>query len=327
MRTIRPLGLALCVALVLSASPASAAASPDALAFVPADATTVGFVRIADLRSNPFQLRVLEETDKWSADGEGARFLEEAGLNPREDVDAVIACTSSQEGTKGQTLVLFEGRFDPARLAAAAGKRGATRQTAAGVEYYRLREKAEKPEGHGPGAVVFFDRHLVLAGNEPAVIAALSNWAAGTSGFSAGKGLGEQLRRVDPAASAWVLVDVNKWRRSAASVQAAGPSATVVSALRSVSTLELEARVDGDALAVKATGLSQDEETRELIEDALRGALAAWRMAAQEKAPDLVSAIRQFKVARDEEGVTISGTLPGELIRTLQASKHSHSGQ
>jgi len=120
---------------------------------------------------------------------------------------------------------------------------------------------------------------------------------------------------------------VNKWRPSAASTQGAGPPATVVSALRSVSTLELEARVDGDSLAVKATGLSQDEETRGLIEDALRGALAAWRMAAQEKAPQLVSTIRQFKVARDEEGVTISGTLPGELIRTLSASKRSQSGQ
>ncbi len=311
--------------LALLAAPA-AAASGGALSLVPENATTVGFVRVVDLRSNPFQLRVFEEADKLSSDGEGARFLAEAGLNLREDVDSVLACTTASDEGRGRSLVLFEGRFDPARLAAAVVKRGAARHSVTGGEYFLLKD--ESHGSHGPGAVAFVSSHLVVAGSEPAVIAALSERAAGGTGFSSGKGLGRELHRVDPAATAWVLVDVEKSRRAAASIRGGdGPAAGVVSALRSVSLIAMEATVESDALAVKATGLSSDEETRGLLEDALRGVTAAWRLAAQEKSPQLVAVIRKFQVSRDDEGVTISGKLPGDLIRSLSAEARAHRGK
>ncbi|MGE5276406.1 MAG: hypothetical protein ACM3SU_05385 [Acidobacteriota bacterium] len=308
--------------LALLAAPA-AAASGGALSLVPENATTVGFVRVADLRSNPFQLRVFEEADKLSSDGEGGRFLAEAGLNLREDVDAVVACTTSSDQGRGRSLVFFEGRFDPARLAAAVGKRGAIRKSANVGDYFLLKDESHGERGQG--SVAFVNSHLVVAGSEPAVIAALSDRAAGGTGFSSGKGLGRELHRVDPAATAWVLVDVEKSRRAAASLHGGdGPAAGVVSALRSVSLLAMEATVESDALAVKATGLSSDEETRGLLEDALRGLTAAWRLAAQEKSPQLVAVIRKFQVSRDDEGVTISGKLPGDLIRSLSAEARAH---
>jgi hypothetical protein len=327
MKTLRLTSVALALLLALPAFSA-AAASRDALALVPADATTVGFIRMADLRSNPFQLRVFEEMDKASADGDAARFLEEAGLNLREDVDAVVACTTSADGQRGQTVVFFEGRFHADRLSAAAIKRGATRQTSGGGEYYRLKEHAAgDPHGdRGPGAVAFVGANLVVAGNEAAVIAALSDRAAGGSHFAGGQGLGKELHRVDPAATAWVLADVGKWSSSRMSAHGNGAPEGLVSALKSVSLVEVEVTVEGDALAVKATGLSADEETRGLLEDALRGLTAAWRIAAQEKSPDLVSAIRKLKISHDDEGVTISGKLPGDLIRSLSAA-HSRTGK
>jgi len=310
--------------LALLAAPA-AAASGGALSLVPENATTVGFVRVADLRSNPFQLRVFEEADKLSSDGEGGRFLAEAGLNLREDVDAVVACTTASDEGRGRSLVLFEGRFDPTRLAAAVVKRGAAPKSVGGAEYYLLKDESHGE--HGQGAIAFVSTHLVVAGSEPAVIAALSDRAAGGTGFSSGKGLGRELHRVDPAATAWVLVDVEKSRRAAASLRGGeGPAAGVVSALRSVSLIAMEATVESDALAVKATGLSSDEETRGLLEDTLRGLTAAWRLAAQEKSPQLVAVIRKFQVSRDDEGVTISGKLPGDLIRSLSAEARAHRG-
>jgi hypothetical protein len=316
MKTIRFLALG----MLLAATPA-AAASRDALSLVPADATSVGFVRVADLRANPFQLRVFEEADRLSADGDARRFLEEAGLSLRDDVDSVVACTSAARGERGSTLVLFEGRFDAKKLSAAIARRGASARSAGGREYYRL-----KGEGNS-GAVALVDARLIVAGDEPAVLGALSALASGTARFSSGEGLGRELSRVDPAATAWVLVDVPKWRRPEATAHGDGAAAGVVTALRTVSLFTLEATVEGDALAVKATGLSSDEETRELLEDALRGVTAAWRMAAQEKSPELVATIRKFRVSRDGEGVTISGTLPGDLIRSLSAQAKTRRGQ
>ena len=94
----------------------------------------------------------------------------------------------------------------------------------------------------------------------------------------------------------------------------------VIGAMNLVSTFALEMTVQGDAIRLSGAGYSDDAETRELLEDALRGILAAMRLASQEK-PEVVSALRRFKVAADRNAVTISGTLDGETIRALSAAK------
>jgi hypothetical protein len=315
---LKRIGLALAIVALLSAP--AAAASRGALALVPEDATAVGFVRVADLRSNPFQLRVFEETDKLAGDGDGARFLFEAGLDPRNDVDVLVACTTGSRDSRGRTLVLFEGRYDPARVTAALIKRGAVPVAAAGGNYFRLKGSTGDREA---GAIGLLDGGLVVAGNEAAVTAALAQRASGAAGFSAGRGLGREFHHVDPASTAWALLDVQKTRASRDGSGASG----VMAALRSVSLAAFQATVEDDALTVKAMGLSDDEETRELLEDSLRGLTAAWRMAAQEKNPQLVSVIRKFKVSRDQEGVTISGTMPGDLIRSLTAEARARGAR
>jgi len=66
-----------------------------------------------------------------------------------------------------------------------------------------------------------------------------------------------------------------------------------------------------------------DDETAGLMEDALRGVLAAWRLAAQEKSPETVSMLRKFAVTRDKSSVSISGTLPGAAVRALAEKKRA----
>ena len=71
--------------------------------------------------------------------------------------------------------------------------------------------------------------------------------------------------------------------------------------MKSVQFLALQATAKGDALKLNATGLVSDDETAGLMEDALRGVLAAWRLAAQEKSPETVSVLRKFAVTRDKD--------------------------
>lgn len=47
------------------------------------------------------------------------------------------------------------------------------------------------------------------------------------------------------------------------------------------------------------------------------------RIASQEK-PEIVSALRKFKVGSDRNAVTISGTLDGATIKALAAAKDAH---
>ena len=62
----------------------------------------------------------------------------------------------------GQTpvLAIFQGRFDPDRLAAAVESRGGTRKSSPGGDYELLPEKGGKP----PAAAAFVSREINATG-------------------------------------------------------------------------------------------------------------------------------------------------------------------
>ena len=316
------LALPLALASVLALPAAARGGSDDALSLVPADAATVGVIHVADLRSSPLAARLFSDTDHISVAGDAQHFLDEARLNPKEDVDLVVAAGSPKGagGSDGWGLVLFEGRFDPARLSQALVERGATRKSTPAGEYLLLKnEHADAPSrGNGPAGIAFASTHLVIAGSESAVVTALAQRSAGGTGFASGAGLGRHLSRIDSGASAWALVDVSR-------IPAKDAAATLVSSMKSVQLLALQATAKGDALKLNATGVVSDDETAGLMEDALRGVLAAWRLAAQEKSPETVSMLRKFTVTRDKSSVSISGTLPGPAVRALAEKKHAQT--
>ena len=312
--------------LVLGASAAFAVRrTEDPLALVPADASTVALLRWSDLRSSPLGAQVFAQMDGVSTDGDGSRFLRDTGLNPREDIDTmVLSMTKVAEGSDDEVLVVIQGRFDPSRIGSALVARQAVLQKGPNGSYYRL--QADTTVHNRPGAVALVNPGLMLAGNESAVVAALARKeSGGTGGLMAGQGLGKQLSRVDPSASAWALMDLtrlpasvlNGSRHSAGSADDA--SRAVVGAMKSVSLAVLQAKVHGDSVDVSAFGLTSDAENRSLLQDSLRGVLAMWRLAIQDKSPELVSVIRGFRIEDDGEGVSIKGTLPGSFLRSLSA--------
>jgi hypothetical protein len=321
MRRLASAFVLLCAFLALPLS--AAKPSDEALSVLPSDAASVGLVRVADLRTSPLFDRVFHEADRVSCDAEAARFLAETGLDPKRDVDVVAFAGSPGRGGSGWALVAFEGRFDAARLAAAAVERGAVKKTTADGDVYLLAGKKHVDLAHEPGAIAFLSNRLVVAGNETAVAQALARRASGGKGFSAGEGLGRQMSRVGPGSSAWVLIDMSRvpMRDRAAAGHAEGPAAAVVSAMKTVSFATLSVTAEGDALKLSATGVSGDPETRQDLEDAVRGVLAVWRLAVQERHPDLVSVLRKFKVSHEGDGVTLSGTLPGPVIREMAERK------
>ncbi|MEO8054732.1 MAG: hypothetical protein ABI768_06240, partial [Acidobacteriota bacterium] len=277
-------------------------------------------------------------------DGDAAHFLAEARLNPKEDVDTVVAAGSPKGagGSAGWGLVLFEGRFDAGALSAAIAERGAVKKSTPAGDYFLLPDKGRNGARHEQGAIAFASNHLVIAGNEASVVAALARRSAGGTPFRSGAGLGQHLGRIDSGASAWALVDVTRLPvgEKAKSFHASGTlngkefdvkgqsgpqdaAMSLVASMKNVSLLALQATARGDALKLNATGVASDDETAGLMEDALRGVLAAWRLAAQEKSPDTVAVLRKFTVTRDRSTVSIGGTLPGATVRALAEKKHA----
>lgn len=310
------------VLLAVAALALPAVAKDDALSLVPANAVTVGMIKLADMRTSPLSSMLFQHTDKMSTDGEAAKFLQEAGLSPTKDVDTLVVATTPRTtlGSEADVLVIAEGRFQPERLTNALISRGGVKKNG-----YILFAEA-KQEGHDqPGAVAFLSPSMAIAGNEGSVIAALAARSAGGTGFRSRGNLGLDLSRVDTKATAWALVDVARAARltKGGSINTGKGQAgdALQSAIRTLSTVAVWATDTGDKLELGAIGLSGDAETLELLEDTVRGALSAMRLAVKDKSPEMVSVLRRFDVSRKSDSISVEGSIPAATLRELMAKK------
>jgi hypothetical protein len=302
-----------CAALALAIP---AFAKTDALSLIPNDAVTVGVVKLAEMRSSPLSATLFQQTDKVSTNGDAEKFLREAGLQPTRDIDILVVATTLRAplGHDADVLIAADGRFNTTRLVQALVARGAERKNSPNGSYFLLPNEHDSRNG----AVAFPDSHLVIIGTEGAVIEGLAARSAGGTSFMSAGGLARDLGRIDPHATAWAIVDVARAKRFADGPHVSSHStsgAVFNSALRTVTTVALWATDSGDALKLGAFGLSNDPETLQLVEDTLRGALSAMRLAVQDKQPDLVSVLRRFNVSRTDDSVTISGSVPAATFR------------
>ncbi|HWS73487.1 MAG TPA: hypothetical protein VN605_15355 [Thermoanaerobaculia bacterium] len=312
-------------AIVVALAAPAAFAKNDAMSLIPNDAVTVGVVRLADARTSPLSSMLFQQTDKVTTDGDAEQFLKDAGLEPTKDVDVLVVSTAPRAalGHEADILVAAEGRFNIERLTAALITRGAVKKNG----YFLLPESdSKKDSGPTNGAVAFLDSHLAVVGSEGAVTEAIASHAAGGTTFITASGLGRDLARVDPKATAFALVDVPRASRltGGMNIGHSKQGQAVNAALKGVSTVAIWATDAGDSLKLGAFGLATDEETLGLLEDTLRGALAAMRLAISDKAPDLVTVLRRFTVARTNDSVTVSGSLPAETIKTFAAKAKAH---
>lgn len=295
-------------------------AADDALNLVPANAVTVGMVKLSDMRTSPLSSMLFQHTDKMSTDGEAEKFLLDAGLSPTKDIDTLVVSTTPRTtlGSEADVLVIAEGRFQPARLTKVLLSRGAVKKGA----YLVL------PESKGEnGAVAFLSPSLAIAGNERSVAAALEARASGGTGFRSRGALGLDLGRVDSKATAWALVDVTRAARLTKGGHintGNGQSGDALkAAIKTLSTVAVWATDTGDALELGAIGLSGDAETLELLEDTIRGALSAMRLAVKDKAPEMVSVLRRFDIDRKSDAITVEGSIPASTLKELMAKKRA----
>ena len=302
-------------ALLVLALPAIA--KTDALSLIPNDAVTVGVVRLVDMRSSPLSSALFQQTDKVSSNGDAEMFLREAGLQPTNDIDVVMVATTPQTalGHNANVLIAVDGRFNVDRLTKALASRGATKKTSVYGAYYMLPNDNNSEHN---GAAAFPDAHLALVGSEASVVAALRARDAGGTSFTTASGLARDLGRIDPHATAWAIVDVARVQRFADGPRVSNKTSSgeaLNSALKTMTTIALWATDSGDALKLGAFGLSRDPQTLQDVEDTLRGALSAMRLAVQDKQPELVTVLRRFSVTRNDDSVTISGSVPAATFR------------
>ena len=314
--------LAVFAAVAALALPALAA--DDALNLVPANAVTVGMVKVAEMRTSPLSGMLFQHTDRMSTDGEAEKFLLEAGLSPTKDVDVLVVATTPRTnlGTEADVLVIAEGRFQPEKLTNALVSRGAEKKGG-----YLTFKDDDRDGEHG--AVAFVSPSMAIAGTERAVAAALEARKSGGTGFRSRGALGLDLARVDTKATAWALVDVTRAARltKGGTINTGKGQAgdALQAAIKTLSTVAVWATDTGDSLQLGAVGLSGDAETLQLLEDTVRGALSALRLAVKDKAPEMVSVLRRFDVSRKSDSITVEGSIPAAQLKELMAKAKTHA--
>ena len=318
--------LFLAVAILALALAPAAFAKNDAMSLIPNDSVSVGVVRLADMRSSPLSAALFAQTAHISNDDDAMAFLRDAGLQPTKDVDVVVFATSPRTnlGSDADFLIAADGRFNVDRLTSALVSRGAVKKASTHGTYFVMPQKSG--DSH-KGVVAFPDAHLALIGSEAAVLEALASRATGGTTFATTTGLGRDMARIDAHATAFVLVDVPRAQRIAGAPKMGSgtQSQAIGAALKNVSTVAIWATDTGDSLKLSAIGLSSDSETLGLVEDTLRGALSAMRLAVQEQSPELVSVLRKFTVSRTDSSVSISGSVPAETFKTWVAKSQAHA--
>ena len=169
------------VCLLLSAAGLLQAADPQLLSLVMPAPTVLAGVNVEQVRATPFGAYLLDE---MQANEQSLQQLDAlTGFDPRRDVREILVASTAQPGTRGPGLLLVRGRFDVARIAAAAAQKGTP------VSVYN---GATMIESRG-NTIAFADPTLAVAGPAADVQAALD-------------------RRNAPAAlSADVTAKVNQW--------------------------------------------------------------------------------------------------------------------
>ena len=106
------------------------------LALAPGDASAVFFIDLAQFRSSPFLLELLEWAPRPRLENDYAQFVESTGFNYERDLDR-LAMSISHEGTRSRVVAIADGRFDRKKIEAYGAKFG-TLKSSSGKTIYAV---------------------------------------------------------------------------------------------------------------------------------------------------------------------------------------------
>jgi hypothetical protein len=280
--------------------------APTELAYVPADATAVGYANVRDILNSEFRQKMQQvlptgqERDKIEA---------ELGINFERDIDSLVAGFTGTEPGPDNGLMLVRGRFNFTTIEALAVQHGAA------VEEYRgkrmlistgdSRDTSGGGASHFDGGVAFLEGDLLALGEAGALRRAIDAGAT-RQDVTTNADLMRFVSQIDQTSNAWIV-----GRFDAVSESASLP-AEVRDRIPPVQWIAASARLNGGIQAtLKAE--TRDDQSGEQLRDVVRGALAAAQlMTGQDARLDQI--VKSIQVQGVGNSVTVNFTVPSELL-------------
>jgi hypothetical protein len=104
------------------------------LELAPADSKAVIFIDLAQFRSSPFLLELLERAPRPAPESDYAQFVEATGFDYERDLDR-LAISISRQGSASRIVAIADGRFDRKKIETYGAKFGALKSSSGKTIY------------------------------------------------------------------------------------------------------------------------------------------------------------------------------------------------
>jgi hypothetical protein len=279
---------------------------PDSVAYLPPDSQAVFGINVQKFIASPVYAR-LEQKHGQEIGSDLAEFIAKTGVDPRKDVHYIIASGRSLEGKKGTGVVIAEGTFNLATIAAFINTQpGAIKLEYDGVTVYMIPEKdgstIEK------GVALISDKEIAL-GELASLKAVLDIRQNRTPSVLDNPTLGPLIKGLNPDEMFWFAGDpTNVLAKAPANTPLGGNISSIMNVF---GTLNLTTEVAG-----KITVTAKDEVSAGKLADVAKGLLALASLASDQN-PQLAELLKGILIQQDKTQIVLKLNFPFELLDKL----------
>ncbi|GAG84594.1 unnamed protein product, partial [marine sediment metagenome] len=237
-------------------------------------------------------------------------FVEKTGIDPKEDLNYITAAMfKGEEGEEGVGIVNI--KHDPQALLSVIKKKAQEEDKEfLEEEYNGMNIYYSVDEGKKAG-LTFLDKSNIAVGTLPGMKAVIDVFKGNKDNVYKNEELSTILKKVNKKTLVWGAVLVPP---KAASEAAGNPMLPDMTSIKSVS-FNIDYKNKNIMLEIK--GASADAEKNQKIATQLNGFKSLGAMAAAEK-PEIGELMNAIIISSTDESITISATIPEELLTKLK---------
>jgi TonB family protein len=296
---------------------APAAALPEALNSVPSDYQFVLGIDVRKLAASSFYAGFrAAQSQGGQIESEIAAFTAETGIDPARDLSGLILATRSGASDKTESLVIVSGQFDPARITSyIRSKSNPIEMEYGSASILMFPEQKEKGI---KGGITFIGNREIALGTMESLEGALDTVSGKRNSILSNAGMKSLFDSVNFNATLWFAGNATSVLKKSPLPQGLGPNPASIQNI--FGSLNLNADVSG-----KITATAIDLDSAGKLADVFRG-LIAWIQLSADKNPEAKSMLNRIAVTQDATRVSLSFTIPGDLIKKLSNAKKPPAG-
>jgi rRNA processing protein Krr1/Pno1 len=285
---------------------AGSASPEDVLKFLPVEAQGVFFVDIQRAMQTEVANKMIQEDDNYQ---EYLKFVEESGIDPKEDIFYVALGLLSSGLGKQEGAAVVNLRYDKEKLLALIEEK--VEGEIATEDYNGI--TVYSPESEDEEAFAFLDASHMVIGNSVSIQSCIDVMQKTKDNVFKNEGLAGVLDRTDKDTIFWGAMLVPKEDMAKAAEENAQ-----LKPLQNMNALVLNFDHKNAMVTVKIKAEGDDPDGNQQIADMLNGLKAMGAMMIPEDKPELNDLLSSVTVSHAADHVMIDVSIPDEVLQKLK---------